>query len=163
MQTFSNFHLAPLLRAVEGRLWPGLASAIACGLLLAGCASTSASSPGSQSHAAAPNHGNPRPFGLNDAAPVGSGTVGQGQARAESEAEANGTGEPTQPAATRPDLATLEGYLTEQVTYPANRQQVLDSWNASETFSDSEKAWLGAQLPAGEYNSASEVITAMGL
>ena len=66
-------------------------------------------------------------------------------------------------AATQPDAGLLQTHLGGHGEYPTSREQILAACAHTEEFSDAEKAWIEQNIPEGEYQSADEVIAAVGL
>jgi hypothetical protein len=62
----------------------------------------------------------------------------------------------------KPDMHRVEQHLREHVKYPATRQEVLDACAQTKEFSAAEKAWAAAHLPDGNYQSADQVLAALG-
>lgn len=53
-------------------------------------------------------------------------------------------------------------HLKEHQTYPASKKNLMESCNNLMDFSDSDKKWFESHLPNGTYNSAMEVMSAIG-
>lgn len=54
-------------------------------------------------------------------------------------------------------------HLKEHQTYPATKEELVASCNNLSDFSDEDKKWFESNLPEKTYNSADEVIKALGL
>ena len=65
--------------------------------------------------------------------------------------------------AVKPDPARARAHLTQHVTYPATRSQVLEACASTKEFSDAEKQWFSDNLPEGQYASAHDVVSALKL
>jgi hypothetical protein len=60
------------------------------------------------------------------------------------------------------DIESAKTHLSTHVTYPATKEAMIAACNNMSDFSDSDKQEFAAALPAGNYNSADEVIAALG-
>jgi len=65
--------------------------------------------------------------------------------------------------ATQPDAALFTSHLREHAEYPASRETIIAACVDTPEFTDGEKQWIEQNLPEGEYQTADEVIEAMGL
>lgn len=54
-------------------------------------------------------------------------------------------------------------HLREHATYPATKAEMVAHCNGLSDFSDDDKKEFADKLPEGTYNSADEVITALGI
>ena len=54
-------------------------------------------------------------------------------------------------------------HLKSHQTYPANKADLIKACNDLADFSAEDKAWFIEHLPEGSYNSADDVVTALGL
>lgn len=61
------------------------------------------------------------------------------------------------------DQANAIMHLKEHMTYPANKAQLVAACNNMSDFSEEDKKSFAEKLPEGNYNSADEVIQALGL
>jgi hypothetical protein len=59
------------------------------------------------------------------------------------------------------DRQKVTDHLKQHQTYPATRAELLASCQSLVDFSDAEKQWFAAHLPAGTYKSADEVLKAV--
>lgn len=61
------------------------------------------------------------------------------------------------------DPANTMMHLRDHMTYPANKAQLVAACNNLSDFSDEDKRSFSEKLPEGSYNSADDVIKALGL
>lgn len=61
------------------------------------------------------------------------------------------------------DQANAIMHLRQHNTYPANKAQLVAACNSLSDFSEEDKKAFEQKLPEGNYNSADEVIQALGL
>ena len=61
------------------------------------------------------------------------------------------------------DQANVTMHLRDHMTYPANKAQLVAACNNLSDFSEEDKRSFEQKLPEGTYNSADEVIQALGL
>ncbi len=54
-------------------------------------------------------------------------------------------------------------HLREHQKYPATKSELVAECNRLSDFSEADKKWFMENLPTGTYNSADEVIGALGL
>ena len=54
-------------------------------------------------------------------------------------------------------------HLKEHQQFPATKEELVKTCNSLSDFSESDKKWFEDNLPDREYNSAEEVIKALGL
>lgn len=61
------------------------------------------------------------------------------------------------------DQANAVMHLRQHMSYPANKAQLVTACNNMSDFSEEDKKSFEERLPEGNYNSADEVIQALGL
>ena len=61
------------------------------------------------------------------------------------------------------DPKNAKKHLQEHVTYPASKAELVAHCNDLSDFSAADKAEFATKLPEGTYNSADDVIKALGL
>ena len=61
------------------------------------------------------------------------------------------------------DVKNAMMHLKEHQTYPATKEDLVKTCNSLSDFSEKDKKWFESNLPQGTYNSAQEVIEALGL
>lgn len=61
------------------------------------------------------------------------------------------------------DQANAVMHLRQHTTYPATKDQLVAACNNMSDFSEEDKKSFAERLPGGTYNSADEVIKALGL
>ncbi len=61
------------------------------------------------------------------------------------------------------DPANAMAHLKDHMTYPANKAQLVAACNNLSDFSEEDKKSFEEKLPEGTYNSAEEIIQALGL
>lgn len=60
------------------------------------------------------------------------------------------------------NIETSKSHLREHVTYPASKEALLTACNNLSDYSEADKQEFTEKLPEGTYNSADEVIAALG-
>lgn len=60
------------------------------------------------------------------------------------------------------DKANAVKHLQQHQSYPATKDQLVAECDSLSDFSEADKAWFMEHLPAGTYNSADDVISALG-
>ena len=75
---------------------------------------------------------------------------------------AHAEGAAPEPAVKRPDLKKVGQHLRDHQQYPASRAELLASCKGLSDFSAGEKRWFADHLPEGTYQSADEVLKALG-
>jgi hypothetical protein len=60
------------------------------------------------------------------------------------------------------DIKNAKSHLQQHQTYPATRQELIETCNKLSDFSQKDKEWFESNLPEGTYNSAEEVMMAIG-
>lgn len=61
------------------------------------------------------------------------------------------------------DEANIETHLREHQEYPATREELIETCNQLDDFSAEDKKTFMDKLPDGTYNSAEEVMMALGM
>lgn len=61
------------------------------------------------------------------------------------------------------DMANAIKHLKEHQTYPADKAELVKTCNELSDFSESDKKWFEENLPEGNYDSADEVMQALGM
>jgi len=61
------------------------------------------------------------------------------------------------------DLKNASMHLKTHMTYPATKEALVAACNHMSDFSDEDKSWFADHLPEGTYNSADEVMRAIGI
>lgn len=61
------------------------------------------------------------------------------------------------------DQSNAITHLRQHMTYPANKAQLVAACNSLSDFSEEDKKSFAQKLPEGNYDSADEVIQALGL
>jgi hypothetical protein len=61
------------------------------------------------------------------------------------------------------DAANAKKHLKDHQSYPATKEELVAECDNLSDFSDEDKKWFIKNLPEGTYNSAEEVIKALGL
>ncbi|MEK7618087.1 MAG: DUF2795 domain-containing protein [Patescibacteria group bacterium] len=61
------------------------------------------------------------------------------------------------------DASNIRQHLMEHATYPATKAELVAHCNNLSDFSDDDKKEFAEKLPEGTYNSAGDVITALGM
>jgi hypothetical protein len=64
-------------------------------------------------------------------------------------------------SAAKIDRAKIVDHLAKHQTYPATKQQLVESCNGLVDFSAEEKKWFAEQLPDATYKSAADVQKAL--
>jgi hypothetical protein len=62
-----------------------------------------------------------------------------------------------------PDAANIISHLTEHQKYPATKADLVKECDNLSDFSDEDKKWFKETLPEKNYESADQVIAALGL
>lgn len=57
----------------------------------------------------------------------------------------------------------IKKHLTEHVSYPASREDIVQSCNRMEHASDDEKKYVSENLPDGTYESAEDALDVLGM
>lgn len=60
------------------------------------------------------------------------------------------------------DVKNTKKHLTEHQNYPASKKELVSECDNLSDFSEEDKKWFVDNLPEGTYNSAEEVIKALG-
>lgn len=60
------------------------------------------------------------------------------------------------------DMKNAIGHLKAHQTYPATKAELVKTCNELSDFSADDKKWFEENLPEGDYDSAQEVIIALG-
>lgn len=60
------------------------------------------------------------------------------------------------------DKANVMAHLRDHQAYPATKEQLVAECNNLSDFSPEDKNWFASNLPEGTYNSADEVVKALG-
>lgn len=60
------------------------------------------------------------------------------------------------------DTEKAKEHIRTHITYPATDAQLKEACNNLSEFSDEDKKEFAEKLPAGTYNSADEVVSALG-
>ncbi|MDP3794765.1 MAG: hypothetical protein Q8R13_02435 [bacterium] len=60
------------------------------------------------------------------------------------------------------DKALAIEHIRNHVDYPASARELKESCNSMAEFSDEDKQWFSDHLPNGTYNSADDVVRALG-
>lgn len=61
------------------------------------------------------------------------------------------------------DIKNAMAHLKTHQTYPATKQELVKACNDLSDFSGEDKKWFEEHLPDGSYESAQEVLMALGL
>jgi hypothetical protein len=61
------------------------------------------------------------------------------------------------------DVQNAMMHLREHQEYPATKQQLVEACNSLSDFSDEDKKWFEENLPDSTYDSADEVVQALGM
>lgn len=61
------------------------------------------------------------------------------------------------------DLKNAISHLKTHIEYPATRQELVEACNQMSDFSEEDKMWFEQNLPDGTYDSAGEVMEALGI
>lgn len=61
------------------------------------------------------------------------------------------------------DMQNVMEHLKEHQEYPATKQELVKTCNQLSDFSDEDKKMFEENLPEGTYNSADEVVKALGM
>ena len=61
------------------------------------------------------------------------------------------------------DIANVTKHLNDHQKYPAGKDELVAECNQLSDFSEADKEWFMKTLPQGTYNSAKEVVTALGM
>lgn len=61
------------------------------------------------------------------------------------------------------DIKNAVDHLKNHQTYPATKQDLMKACEDLKDFSSEDKQWFAEHLPDGTYDSAQEVINALGL
>lgn len=61
------------------------------------------------------------------------------------------------------DVANATKHLREHATYPASKAELVAHCNNLSDFSEEDKKEFAEKLPEGTYNSADDVVKALGL
>jgi hypothetical protein len=61
------------------------------------------------------------------------------------------------------DVNNIMDHLKNHQDYPATREEMVKECEGLSDFSDDEKKWFKDNLPEGTYNSAGEVMHALGI
>lgn len=61
------------------------------------------------------------------------------------------------------DIKNTIKHLKEHQDYPATKEELVEVCNNLSDFSEEDKKWFETNLPEGTYNSADEVIKALGI
>ncbi len=61
------------------------------------------------------------------------------------------------------DMKNAAMHLKQHQTYPATKQQLVESCNKLSDFSEEDKKWFESNLPEGSYKSPEEVMQALGM
>lgn len=60
------------------------------------------------------------------------------------------------------DIKNAIAHLKEHQTFPATKEELVKTCNDLSDFSKEDKAWFEEHLPEGNYESAQEVMMALG-
>lgn len=61
------------------------------------------------------------------------------------------------------DIQNAVSHLREHQEYPASKDELVETCNNLSDFSDEDKRWFEENLPDRTYNSAEEVMQALGI
>ncbi len=61
------------------------------------------------------------------------------------------------------DIKSTIDHLKMHQSYPTTRDELVKECNELSDFSDADKKWFEKNLPEGAYNSAEEVMNALGI
>lgn len=61
------------------------------------------------------------------------------------------------------DVANIEKHLREHQKYPATKEELIETCNQLGDFSEEDKQTFMDKLPDGTFNSAEEVMMALGM
>ncbi len=60
------------------------------------------------------------------------------------------------------NVANAKMHLQQHQTYPTTKADLVKTCNGLSDFSDADKKWFSDTLPEGSYNSADDVMNALG-
>ena len=60
------------------------------------------------------------------------------------------------------DIANAKKHLKDHQKYPATKEELVAECDNLSDFSEADKKEFSSKLPAGNYNSADEVVAALG-